>query len=132
MSGSRFTRRRAITLAGAGVAGVAGVAAGAGALLNGSHGPAAASDHPAGAVPFHGEHQAGIVTPAQDRLHFVAFDVITKDRARLVELLEEWTAAAARMTAGRDAGILGAVGGMPEAPPDDTGEALGLPPRSSP
>ena len=24
---------------------------------------------------FHGEHQAGIVTPAQDRLHFVAFDV---------------------------------------------------------
>ncbi|MEU8127581.1 iron uptake transporter deferrochelatase/peroxidase subunit [Micromonospora sp. DT15] len=128
MSGSRFTRRRAITLAGAGVAGVAGVAAGAGALLNGSHGPAAASDHPAGAVPFHGEHQAGIVTPAQDRLHFVAFDVITKDRARLVELLQEWTAAAARMTAGRDAGVLGAVGGMPEAPPDDTGEALGLPP----
>jgi deferrochelatase/peroxidase EfeB len=87
-----------------------------------------ASDHPAGAVPFHGEHQAGIVTPAQDRLHFVAFDVITKDRARLVELLQEWTAAAARMTAGRDAGVLGAVGGMPEAPPDDTGEALGLPP----
>lgn len=93
MSGSRLTRRRAITLAGAGVAGVAGVAAGAGALLNGSHGPAEAGDHPAGAVPFHGEHQAGIVTPAQDRLHFVAFDVITKDRARLVELLEEWTAA---------------------------------------
>ena len=46
-------------------------------------------------------HQAGIVTPAQDRLHFVAFDVITKDRDRLVELLEDWTAAAARMTAGQ-------------------------------
>ena len=31
--------------------------------------------------PFHGEHQAGIVTPAQDRLHFAAFDVTT-DLAR--------------------------------------------------
>jgi deferrochelatase/peroxidase EfeB len=43
-------------------------------------------------VPFHGEHQAGIVTPAQDRLHFVAFDVTTKDRDELVELLKDWTA----------------------------------------
>ncbi|MGK5738474.1 iron uptake transporter deferrochelatase/peroxidase subunit [Micromonospora sp. URMC 103] len=125
---SGVSRRRAITLAGAGVAGVAGVAAGTGALLRGSPDQAAASEHASGAVPFHGEHQAGIVTPAQDRLHFVAFDVITKDRARLVDLLQEWTAAAARMTAGQEAGVLGAVGGVPEAPPDDTGEALGLPP----
>ncbi|MBX6768084.1 MAG: deferrochelatase/peroxidase EfeB, partial [Actinomadura rubrobrunea] len=34
---------------------------------------------------------------------------------------------AARMTAGRPGGE-GAVGGLPEAPPDDTGEALGLKP----
>ncbi|NBE81581.1 iron uptake transporter deferrochelatase/peroxidase subunit [Micromonospora rubida] len=129
MSGNQVSRRRAITLAGAGVAGVAGVAVGAGALARGG-GDRAAADQgaAAGAVPFHGEHQAGITTPAQDRLHFVAFDVVTKDRARLVDLLQEWTAAAARMTAGRDAGVLGAVGGVPEAPPDDTGEALGLPP----
>ena len=26
--------------------------------------------------PFYGPHQAGIVTPAQDRLHFAAFDVV--------------------------------------------------------
>jgi deferrochelatase/peroxidase EfeB len=32
------------------------------------------------------------------------------------------------MTAGKDAGVLGAVDGAPQAPPDDTGEALGLPP----
>ncbi|WP_405094532.1 iron uptake transporter deferrochelatase/peroxidase subunit [Micromonospora sp. NBC_01412] len=129
MSGNQVSRRRAITLAGAGVAGVAGVAAGAGALARGG-GDRAAADQgaAAGAVPFHGEYQAGITTPAQDRLHFVAFDVVTKDRARLVDLLQEWTAAAARMTAGRDAGVIGAVGGVPEAPPDDTGEALGLPP----
>ncbi|MFG1953602.1 iron uptake transporter deferrochelatase/peroxidase subunit [Micromonospora sp. NPDC048830] len=124
-----MSRRRAITLAGAGVAGAAGVAAGAGALLRGPADHASADPGAAaGAVPFHGEHQSGITTPAQDRLHFVAFDVVTKDRARLVDLLQEWTAAAARVTAGKDAGVLGAVGGVPEAPPDDTGEALGLPP----
>ncbi|HEY9522565.1 MAG TPA: iron uptake transporter deferrochelatase/peroxidase subunit [Thermopolyspora sp.] len=79
-------------------------------------------------VPFYGEHQAGIVTPAQDRLHFVAFDVITDKRAELVELLQDWTAAAARMTQGQTAGRLGAFGGVPEAPPEDTGDALGLAP----
>jgi deferrochelatase/peroxidase EfeB len=114
------SRRRAIALAGAGV-GVAGVAS-----------LTAAAAHPAAKAPtdivaFAGEHQAGIVTPAQDRLHFVAFDVITKDRDKLVRMLKDWTAAAARMTAGHDAGEIGAVNGIPEAPPDDTGEALGLP-----
>ncbi|HEX8630716.1 MAG TPA: Dyp-type peroxidase, partial [Catenuloplanes sp.] len=128
MTQKKLSRRRAMTLAGAGVATVAGAAAGAGALVRGAAESGAAPDPAAGAVPFHGAHQAGIVTPAQDRLHFVAFDVITKDRARLVELLKEWTAAAARLTAGQDAGVTGAVGGIPEAPPDDTGEALDLPP----
>src|SRR6185369_3519461 len=80
------------------------------------------------AVEFYGAHQAGIITAAQDRLHFVAFDVITTKRDALVRMLQEWTAAAARMTAGRDAGPVGAVNGIPEAPPDDTGEAIGLPP----
>jgi deferrochelatase/peroxidase EfeB len=32
------------------------------------------------------------------------------------------------MCQGKGAGPIGAVGGVPEAPPDDTGEALGLPP----
>ena len=78
--------------------------------------------------PFYGDHQAGIVTPAQDRLHFAAFDVVTDDRAELVALLQDWTAAAARMTQGREAGPFGATSGPYDAPPDDTGEALGLPP----
>ena len=126
MSDSIVSRRRAIALAGVGVAGVAGAAAVGSALVKGV---STEDPHPVeGAVAFTGEHQAGIVTPAQDRLHFVAFDVITKDRDRLVSMLKDWTAAAARMTAGRDAGEIGAVGGIPEAPPDDTGEALGLPP----
>ncbi|MGJ7420299.1 iron uptake transporter deferrochelatase/peroxidase subunit, partial [Streptomyces cinereoruber] len=77
--------------------------------------------------PFHGPHQAGIATPVQDRLHFAAFDVTTKDRAELVRLLKDWTRAAERLTAGAEVGA-GAYGGLPEAPPDDTGEALGLKP----
>jgi deferrochelatase/peroxidase EfeB len=84
---------------------------------------------PAGPVryAFYGEHQAGIATPAQDRLHFAAFDVITDSREELVELLKEWTAAAARMTQGEGAGDLGPTSGPYDAPPDDTGEAIGLP-----
>ncbi|WP_432831504.1 iron uptake transporter deferrochelatase/peroxidase subunit [Dactylosporangium sp. CA-092794] len=119
-------RRKMIGLAGAGAIGAA--AAGViGPQIFDSAEPARAADAGA-AVPFYGAHQAGIVTPAQDRLHFVAFDVITDKRADLVELLKRWTAAAARMTEGKDAGAIGAVNGAPEAAPDDTGEALGLPP----
>jgi deferrochelatase/peroxidase EfeB len=117
MSDSTLSRRRAMALAGAGVAGIAGAVAG--------HGSGAGDGLAAGAVPFYGRNQGGIVTPAQDRLHFVAFDVLTKDRDTLVRMLKDWTAAAARMTAGKDAG---ATAGIPEAPPDDTGEAIGLPP----
>ncbi|WP_369140244.1 iron uptake transporter deferrochelatase/peroxidase subunit [Modestobacter versicolor] len=124
-----LSRRRFFGLAGAGTAGV--IAAGATGGVIGratadeqAPSPSAAADD---AVPFTGEHQAGIVTPAQDRLHFVAFDVITDDRAELVEVLQAWTAAARRMTAGSDAGEVGAVGGGPYDVPDDTGEALGLP-----
>jgi deferrochelatase/peroxidase EfeB len=78
--------------------------------------------------PFRGEHQAGIVTPAQDRLHFAAFDVTTRSRAQLVSLLKAWTTAAERMTQGLPAGPVGPTDGAPLAPPDDTGEATGLPP----
>jgi deferrochelatase/peroxidase EfeB len=73
---------------------------------------------------FRGPHQAGIVTPAQDRLHFTAFDVTTDSRAELVELLQRWTSAAEQLTRGEPVGT-GADG--PELPPDDTGEALDLP-----
>jgi deferrochelatase/peroxidase EfeB len=129
MSESTLSRRRAIALAGVGVAGVAGAAAVGGALLKGAVDGKddLQGDVAAGAVTFTGEHQAGIVTPAQDRLHFVAFDVVTKDRNVLIQLLKDWTAASVRMTAGKDAGETGATAGIDEAPPDDTGEAIGLP-----
>jgi deferrochelatase/peroxidase EfeB len=78
--------------------------------------------------PFRGEHQAGIVTPAQDRLHFAAFDITTGSRAQLVSMLKAWTAAAERMTQGLPAGPVGPTEGAPLVPPDDTGEAIGLSP----
>jgi len=119
-----LSRRRLLGAAGAGV--VAAAAAGAATReLLASATPAALG--PSDPVPFHGAHQAGIVTAAQDRLHFAAFDVTATSREDLVDLLKAWTAAAAQMAAGREAGSTGAVGGPAEAPPDDTGEALGLP-----
>ncbi|MFF7020724.1 iron uptake transporter deferrochelatase/peroxidase subunit [Streptomyces klenkii] len=120
------SRRSVLGWGGAGLAlGAAAAGGTATALRLGEDAAPAAS---AGdAVPFLGEHQAGIATPVQDRLHFAAFDVTTTDRAALVKMLQEWTAAAARMTAGHEVGE-GAVQDNDELPPDDTGEALGLKP----
>ncbi|WP_026424211.1 iron uptake transporter deferrochelatase/peroxidase subunit [Actinokineospora inagensis] len=120
------SRRGLFGLAGAGVA-VAGLGAAAGVLASGAEKPAGPSVDTSAPVPFRGDHQAGITTPAQDRMHFVAFDVTTKSRGELVRLLKDWTAAAERMTAGKEAAEGGAVGGIPEAAPADTGEALDLP-----
>lgn len=78
-------------------------------------------------VPFEGPHQAGIVTPVQDRLLFASFDVITDDRDDLVQMLEDWTAASRRMVVGK---MIGADNDNQDAPPDDTGEAEGLGPSA--
>ena len=80
----------------------------------------------AAAYAFRGAHQAGITTPAQDRLHFAAFDVTTSSRAQLIALLKAWTLAADRMTRGLPAGEIGPTEGAANLPPDDTGEAIGL------
>jgi deferrochelatase/peroxidase EfeB len=120
-----FTRRRLLTSAGAG--GLAAAAGGGGFALgrvtaDDDGGP----DAQAQVVPFHGEHQAGIATAAQDRLHFAAFDVEEGLRAGdLRDLLREWSGAAQRMTAGQ---LVGENAGGQLAPPTDTGEAVGLTP----
>ncbi len=120
-----LSRRRFLGIAAGGAAlGAAGV--GAGVLLTREE--AAAGTATEAPVRFEGAHQAGITTPPQDRLHFVAFDVTTTDRTELAALLRHWTQAARQLTAGLPVGATGAVGGHPEAPPEDTGEALGLPP----
>jgi deferrochelatase/peroxidase EfeB len=108
-----------------GALGIAGAAAVGGA----GFGVAKATEpdeHPsAAAVPFYGPHQAGIATPAQDRLAFAAFDLTSTTVEDLRMLLGRWAAAAARMVEGQP---IGAVATNPQAPPIDTGEAFDLPP----
>ncbi|HEY1933259.1 MAG TPA: iron uptake transporter deferrochelatase/peroxidase subunit [Acetobacteraceae bacterium] len=96
--------------------------------------------------PFHGVHQAGIVTPAQRYTYFAAFDLAADKRGDVVGLLRAWTQAAARMAEGKPAQALGdplqevAAGGAAPAKSGDsydtpaagamtadTGEVLGLP-----
>lgn len=117
--GPTLSRRRLVaSLGGAGLALAAG---GVGGFELGRRD----GDRPAPSlVPFHGEHQAGIATPAQDRLVFAAFDTAEASRRELREVLRAWTEAAERMTRGL---AVAPAGGSPVAPPLDTGEALDLP-----
>ncbi len=72
-------------------------------------------------VPFHGAHQAGIVTAQQRHLRFAAFDLQATRREDLQQLLRAWTDAAATLTAG---------GRLSSTDPAkrDTGEATELAP----
>jgi deferrochelatase/peroxidase EfeB len=114
---SKLTRGRLLA-AGAVGAGVALGGVGVERLAAGG------SDDTAEPVPFYGDHQAGIATPAQDRLHFAAFDVVTESKSELRDLMRSWSDAAARMTPGELVGETG----QRLAPPIDTGEAVGLSP----
>ncbi|MFJ8019702.1 iron uptake transporter deferrochelatase/peroxidase subunit [Streptomyces sp. NPDC096311] len=126
-NGPSPSRRSLIGWGGAGLALGAAAAGGAVAMTRTGNDVDPAGAETGAAIAFHGAHQAGIATPVQDRLHFASFDVKTEDRAEFVQMLKDWTAAARRMTAGHAVGE-GAYGGLAEAPPDDTGEALGLKP----
>ncbi|MFH8379866.1 iron uptake transporter deferrochelatase/peroxidase subunit [Kitasatospora sp. NPDC018058] len=101
-----FTRRALLGTAGA------GLLVGAGAGVAG----AVAYDRPsgekadkggvlgAGRVPFRGEHQAGILEPQQARVQLAAFDLAAgAGRDGLRTLLQRWTRAVDRLTAGEPA-----------------------------
>lgn len=124
---SGIPRRSVFTAATAGALGLAAGGAGGGAIgasIASSAGVAAGAST---TYPFFAPHQSGITTPVQDRLHFAAFDVADGvTREQLVQVLREWSYAASRLAQGLDVSASGAVGGAPQAPPDDTGEAMGL------
>jgi deferrochelatase/peroxidase EfeB len=94
-------------LAGAGAFGAGAVAGGlAGYFTRPAEASPAGGGEAAGGngltVPFYGPHQAGIATPAQDRLAFGSLNVVAgATRADLRDLLRAWTTAAARMAGGR-------------------------------
>src|ERR1700679_896331 len=122
-TGQRMTpisRRRLLASAGIGAAGIG--LGGVGYVVG--QDSAEASEGSTGRAPCDGAHQAGIEPPAQDRLHFASFDLRTEDRAELQEMMRAWTVAAAEMCAGK---MIGDANGELLAPPDDTGEAVGLP-----
>lgn len=123
----RLSRRSIFGLLGAGAVVGAGAVTVTSTVVERDRAAPAGVPAAAGAVPFYGVHQAGIVTPVQDRLHFAAFDLSpTATRGDLIALLKAWTAAASSMCGGSDVGPGGAVNGAAQKPPSDTGEALGL------
>jgi deferrochelatase/peroxidase EfeB len=117
-----LTRRRMLA-AGGGVLGLAAAAA-AGYTVGDADG-ASPQLGMEGIVPFDGRRQAGIATPAQDRLVFGSFAFLGTTKNELRELLRTWTGAARLMTAGQP---VGTPAGEPALPPQDTGEALSSPP----
>ncbi|MFB6887926.1 iron uptake transporter deferrochelatase/peroxidase subunit [Kitasatospora sp. NPDC056327] len=103
-----FTRRALLGTAGAGL--VAGAGGGAAAALAADRRGPAAGDAPSagalgrGRVPFHGEHQAGILEPQQARVQLAAFDLADgAGRDGLRALLRRWSRTAARMAEGEPA-----------------------------
>jgi deferrochelatase/peroxidase EfeB len=69
-----------------------------------------------GPVPFHGTHQAGILTPAQRSTALVSFDVTADGRAELTDLLRTITQRARFLTTGGTPDSAGIT-----APPADSG-----------
>jgi deferrochelatase/peroxidase EfeB len=111
-------------LTGAGLAlGGAGVGALASAAVLGDA-PASAQTESILQYPFYGRRQAGIITPAQDRLSFATLNVVEgASRRDLRDLLHDWSNAAERMSRGE---LVGDTSNLND-PPLDTGEALGSP-----
>jgi len=71
--------------------------------------PVAAEDADPGAQiePFWGQHQAGILTPAQSHAIFAAFDLTTDARGKIAGLLRRWTVAARHLSVGRPVDVPG-------------------------
>jgi deferrochelatase/peroxidase EfeB len=118
--------RRGFLAALGGVLAAAGTGAGAGMAVR-AIGPASLADtrHDDAPEPFWGKHQAGIVTRAQKHTYFAVFDLVAKNKAQVVDLLQRWTEAAAQLTAGQ---TLGALNDNAGGPASDTADALNLTP----
>jgi deferrochelatase/peroxidase EfeB len=66
-------------------------------------------------VPFHGAHQAGILTPLQRHAVFTSFDVTARDRGELTELLKTVTGRLRFLTGGGVPQPLGISAPLPDS-----------------
>jgi len=73
-------------------------------------------------VPFYGHHQAGIASSQPEHLVFATFDVMDGSSEELRGLLQEWTAAGAKLARGARSGPSG---GEVDGSLRDPGEAIG-------
>ena len=112
----QFLRRSGLGVVGA-VAGLAGSSDDAGATERSvSESDALLGGAALAPVPFHGAHQAGILTPQPPAAAFVAFDAIAPHRADLAELFRTLTSRARFLTTGGVPPQLGVA-----SPPSDSG-----------
>jgi deferrochelatase/peroxidase EfeB len=85
-------------------AGTAGTALAGGVLIGGARADAGGTPAEPDSYPFHGPHQAGVLTPGpagkQAAACFAAFDTIAADRAGLADLMHVLTGRARFLTAG--------------------------------
>lgn len=131
--GKGYTRREMLKMSAVAGGGIALGASGLGAIMKmfapapaetkGGAASAADSSISNERLDFYGEHQAGIVTPQQTYMYLVGFKVTTDDRAKLIELLRDWTRFCDLSTSGASA--VEASGRL--LPPSDSGESVDLP-----
>ena len=119
-----LSRRQFLGLAGLGAL-TLGLGGGGGFALGRHAGDGIDSDVMKKTYEFRGEHQQGIITPAQQQMHTAAFDLTTTNRDTLIELLQDWTLAAERLTHGEL--VKDYTTSLTKAPAD-TGESMGLGP----
>lgn len=77
--------------------------------------------------PFYGEHQAGIITPAQKHIYFLVLDLDTHDIAKVKSIFQNWTAYSNNLTQGKNVKPYSKNAFIP---PNDTGEADSLSPQN--
>ncbi len=112
----RLDRRRFLSRSALGLGAAAGAGAVAGVALSRDDTAAAAADPLRTAIPFDGEHQAGILEPPQAHAVFVALDAVAADRGTLASTLQDLSYRARALAAGGPVGQL-----KRDEPPIDSG-----------
>ncbi|WLV25583.1 iron uptake transporter deferrochelatase/peroxidase subunit [Aciduricibacillus chroicocephali] len=118
-----YSRRTILKSAGIGSLGVIIGASGLGGVISARESASNSAKANKNTIPFYGKHQAGIATTKPALLYFASFDVKTESRAELIEMLKDWTKAAAAMASGE---MIGGTQNSVYLPPEDTGEAAAL------